>query len=126
MFDEADYMRKYMLKRYHERRAAAIKFLGGSCKCGATKRLEFDHVDRNSKKFEIAKLWGIAEAEFWKEIAKCQLLCKKCHEAKTLIDLGQRSAKNRHGTLSSYRYCRCALCCEAKAEYMRNWHRKNR
>jgi 5-methylcytosine-specific restriction endonuclease McrA len=121
--DRAVYMRDYMLRRYHRRRNAAIKFLGGKCACGETEGLQFDHKDRRKKSFTIAKLWGVSESRFWVEIAKCQLLCDDCHEKKTLADLGQVSAKTTHGTLSSYRYCKCAVCREAKAEYMRNYIR---
>lgn len=121
--DKAAYMRDYMLRRYHRRRKLAIEFLGGKCACGKTDGLQFDHKDRSEKSFDIAKLWGVSESRFWAEIRKCQLLCGGCHEKKTLIDLGQVSAKTTHGTLSSHRYCRCDLCREAKAEYMRNYQR---
>jgi hypothetical protein len=110
-----------MLRRYHERRAKALAFLGGACKCGSTSDLQFDHVDRTKKSFTIGKLWSLSEKVFWAEIAKCQLLCSKCHEEKTLIDLNQVSAKTRHGTLSTYRYCHCSLCRKANADYSAQW-----
>ena len=63
------YMRSYMLKRYHERRALALDYLGGFCVyCGSTEKLEFDHIDRTSKSFPISKLWSTAEDKFWEEI----------------------------------------------------------
>lgn len=52
-----------------------------------------------------------------------QLLCRSCHEAKTLVDRGQESAKESHGTLSSYKYCKCNLCKKAKADYMSRYHK---
>jgi 5-methylcytosine-specific restriction endonuclease McrA len=110
-----------MLERYHRRRKMALDFLGGRCECGSTKNLEFDHKIRSEKLFSIARMWGVAEVVFWKEIKKCQLLCAECHEKKTLRDLGQISAKTSHGTLSSYRYCRCASCREANNQYQREW-----
>ena len=119
--DYNSYMRGYMLRRYHERMAAAIAFLGGRCRCGSVKDLQFDHTDRTNKSFTVAKLWSLSKAKFWAEVSKCQLLCAMCHKQKTLKDLRQISAKTRHGTISTYRYCRCSLCREAKSAYMRQW-----
>lgn len=112
-----EYMREYMLKRYHQRRQQALEHLGGKCVvCGAEESLEFDHVDPEDKAFDIARrMAGVAEAKFWEEIEKCQLLCSTHHQEKTRRDLGQASAKETHGTLSSYRYCRCEKCREAKS-----------
>lgn len=120
------YMKKYMLERYHKRRRKAIAHLGGRCiKCGSSDNLQFDHIERNAKSFEIAKLSSKNEKDFWLEIEKCQLLCNTCHQEKTLIDLGRKSAKNTHGTLSSYRYCKCTLCKKAKADWQKNYKRKS-
>jgi len=54
------------------------------------------------------------------------LLCKKCHEEKTLLDMGRVSAKITHGTVSSYRYCKCELCKKAKSEYMKVFREKRK
>jgi 5-methylcytosine-specific restriction endonuclease McrA len=122
-----EYMKEYMLKRYHERREKAIEKLGGKCsKCRSTDGLQFDHVDRTTKKFTIGTLSSINEQDFWKEVDKCQLLCDTCHQAKTLVDLGRVSAKGTHGTLSSYRYCKCDECKAVKAAYMKSYKRKDR
>lgn len=119
------YMREYMLRRYRERMAEATAFLGGKCaRCDATDGLQFDHVDRSSKLFTVGRLWSVSKARFWAEVKKCQLLCMRHHEEKTLKDLGQISAKIRHGTLSTYRYCRCVECCAAMSAY--NAHRNMR
>jgi hypothetical protein len=122
-----EYMRQYMLKRYHDRRKKAIDKLGGKCvECNNAEELQFDHIDRNTKKFTIASLSSINEKAFWEEINKCQLLCETCHQKKTLIDLGQKSGKETHGTLSSYRYCKCDLCKEAHNKYTREWKQRKR
>ncbi len=121
------YMRQYMLRRYHTRRQDAIKALGGKCViCGDLENLEFDHKDRGLKGFTIAKGWSIGEERFWQEINKCQLLCKVCHHKKTLIDMGQKDARQTHGTLSSYRYCKCDLCREGKSRWQREYNKRTR
>lgn len=122
-----EYMRKYMLERYTSRREAGIKSLGGRCVvCGSCEDLKFDHVYPSTKEFTVAKFPSISEERFQEEIKKCQLLCPKCHNEKTLKDLGRENAKLVHGTISSYRYCKCNLCRAAKAEYMKNYKRKSR
>jgi 5-methylcytosine-specific restriction endonuclease McrA len=114
-------MREYMLKRYHERRAWVIALLSGKCsECPATENLQIDHIDRKKKGFDIAKrLSGASVETLLKEIKKCQLLCEPCHQKKTLEDFGRVSARTTHGTVSSYRYCKCDLCRAANAKYTR-------
>jgi len=60
----------------------AINFLGGKCEdCGETnvQTLEFHHKDENDKDCSIFELldcrWSVIE----KEISKCNLLCRNCH-----------------------------------------------
>lgn len=117
------YMRAYMLARIRRRRREARNFLGGKCgKCGATRRLEFDHRDRKSKAQRIAKMWTWSEKRFWAEVKKCQLLCYNHHLEKSLAERGMKLVKGVHGTAGNYRYgCRCALCRKAKSEQQRAW-----
>lgn len=113
-----------MLKRYHERKSQAIIYLGGQCvECQSRDDLQFDHKDRLTKGFTIAKLWSVNEQRFWEEIKKCQLLCLKCHIIKSALEQGKKPARGTHGTLSSYRYCRCDKCKRAKSEYMKDYFR---
>lgn len=122
-----EYMRQYMKRRYHERKDRAILFLGGKCiKCGTVEDLQFDHKDRKGKGFTISMLWSINEKDFWVEVKKCQLLCRKCHNIKTLDELGRVSARDRHGTLSSFRYCKCDICRAAARKWFREYMRKRR
>lgn len=108
-------MKAYFRERYQQRRQTAIAQLGGKCaECGATEELEFDHIDPAAKSFNLWKRSGITEERFQAELAKCQLLCPTHHKQKTLRDRGQVSAKGTHGTLSSYRYCKCDECKAAK------------
>lgn len=121
------YQRKYQLKRYHRRRKEAIAFLGDKCsKCGSIQNLELDHIDRKLKSFSIAKIWSYTEERFWSEIKKCQVLCQKCHSDKTILERGFKIAKGNHGTVSSYRYCRCTLCRAASTQANREYRRRKK
>ena len=117
-----------MLNRYKARRDAAIKELGGKCKvCGSPENLDFDHRDPSTKLYTLGNLLaGGSEALVQAELKKCQLLCEKCHDSKTLTDLGQESAKITHGTLSSHRYCKCRLCKDVWNAYHRELKAKNK
>lgn len=124
MSNDPEYMNDYMKNRWKERRIKAIKKLGGKCvKCPSVENLEFDHIDPSSKIRNVAQMSSMSEEIFWLEVSKCQLLCFECHKAKTLIDLDHVNAKTTHGTLSSYRYCKCDLCKQAKADYMKNYNK---
>lgn len=95
---------------------------GGACElCGATDRLEFDHIDRNSKAFGIGRGWSLARERVLEEIAKCQLLCRSCHVTKSLACGDMVSAQ--HGGHSMYRRhgCRCDLCCSGNLERGRKY-----
>ncbi len=118
-----EYMRTYMLKRYHERRNWAINYLGGKCaECGTVENLEIDHVDKSAKEINLARqLNSISKEKFKQEIAKCQLLCRACHTKKSIRDMGNRKAQ--HGSLTMYKYhkCRCDLCKKANTEYTKKY-----
>ena len=117
-----EYMKEYMLKRYHQRRAKAVELLGGRCqKCGALSSLEIDHIRPKSKTFDLGRLWSIAENKYLKELKKCQLLCDECHNNKSIIDHGHKKAKGTHGTISAYRYCKCDLCRQAKRDWYQTY-----
>lgn len=111
---------KYVLKRYHQRMELAKNILGGHCIiCNTVDNLEIDHINPDEKSFTISELWSVPIDRFYSELAKCQLLCKKHHKEK-------HSVKNQHGTLSTYRYCKCDLCRKAKSDYMRDYRKKKK
>ena len=121
-----EYMAAYMRERYHKKRAEIISRLGGKCvMCGSTDDLEVDHTDADSKSFEIAKVWN-RPALLEPELPKCRLLCRACHRLKTTNERGQTPAAGTHGTLSSYRYCKCDLCKKAKSEHNRQYKLKKK
>ena len=117
-----EYMRLYMKRRFDERKALALRLLGRKCvRCGSTEKLQFDHIDRSKKFHGLTEMYGHSESRFMEELRKCQLLCAGCHYEKTLEDLGGSSAFRTHGTLSSYRVCRCDLCKKAKSDWTRDY-----
>jgi len=67
-----------------EKKAICLEYLGGKCvKCGATERLEFDHIDRTTKKYTITGSVTNNFDNLKEELNKCQLLCYDCHKVKT-------------------------------------------
>jgi 5-methylcytosine-specific restriction endonuclease McrA len=119
------YMRKYMLERIRKRREYALSKLGDKCvNCGISENLEFDHIDPKSKKDVIANLWSYSKKILEEELAKCQLLCMPCHQRKSIMEAGKKIAKGAHGTVSSYRYCRCDVCREANSAHARQYRKK--
>lgn len=79
-FDK-EYHRKYYAKRKKE----YVKLLGGKCvKCGSVDKLQFDHIDKNSRNFKIAKIMKRKKEFVLKELKKCQLLCDSCHRKKSI------------------------------------------
>lgn len=115
------YHLEYMLKRYRLLKEEAIKILGGVCAvCGSKRKLEFDHIDPSKKSFAISGLWSISKVKRFRELRKCQLLCYRCHKAKTSSERPQTNFLC--GTTSRYyQGCRCHLCKEAFNTYRREW-----
>lgn len=121
-----EYMNRYMQERYTERMSTAIAKLGGKCvRCPTVSNLQLDHINPATKSFTIGKLWSIAKETFLNELTKCQLLCVDCHIEKTRIEQNQDDARKVHGTLSSYRYCRCELCRKAHSNYCKEYRKSH-
>lgn len=88
-----EYLRVYMNNRWDRRRSEAESRLGGRCVfCGTSNGLQFDHIDPTTKLFTIAKGSSFSEERFWREVDKCQLLCRNCHDVK---HSAERSVKMR-------------------------------
>lgn len=86
------YMREYQQRRNEKRIALAMELLGGQCEwCGSTMELEFDHEDPNSRYADITAgtVTNLSKRRFLEELAKCQLLCRPCHQAKTRQDYAE-------------------------------------
>lgn len=80
-------------------------------RCGEKENLQLDHFDPRIKVHH--NIWSWSEKRREEELAKCQVLCAKCHRTKTLAMRRQ----TRHGQLWMYmgHKCRCDLCKAAKA-----------
>lgn len=118
----------YDLNRYHERMGAAREQLGGRCVtwwCGATENLELDHIDPETKCFTLSSNWGLPEDVWQEELAKCQLLCRPCHELKTA---SENPVSEEHGTWAwvRWRKCKCEECRDFANAYSREYKRKKR
>jgi len=113
-----EYMREYMKKRFHQKRAEMIAILGGVCvHCGTTEKLEFDHIFENTKSWDIGKIWG--HRKVIAELKKIQLLCNSCHKKKS----ARYMSVDHGGGLSGKDGCKCTKCKARKAEYMKKYNK---
>lgn len=114
---------EYDLTRYYRRHQEAVTYLGGSCiDCGSVELLEFDHVDPDTKQFNVSAIMLHGDAKLYAELAKCVLRCTNCHRQRSA---GQQSVEHGGG-LSGKRNCKCVPCKARKAEYMRLWKSKSK
>lgn len=117
------------MKEYsRKRKEKVIEILGGKCAncgCAEISKLEVDHKNRNEKSLTFGKRWHQSWTRILEEIKKCQLLCKKCHIEKTVKERKQKLARGTHGTLSSYRYCKCEVCRKANRDYFREYNKRD-
>ncbi len=112
------HLHKWHQQKRAKRKAFCLNYLGGKCvKCNAKEDLEFDHIDPNSVEFRIGCSLEHGMDRLINELDKCQLLCFKCHWAKTRRDRGL--CEPSHGTASYYNNykCRCDKCRSAWTIY---------
>ena len=77
-------IREERRKQHKEKRAICLEYLGGKCvKCGTIHNLQFDHIKREGKKYEITRKLTYKFDNIKEELDKCQLLCPPCHLEKT-------------------------------------------
>jgi hypothetical protein len=109
---QREFQRKWRTKR----RTDAIASRGGKCcACQSVDKLEFHHVDRSEKIDHRVFSWSRERME--KELAKCDLLCYKCHWEETAKERGYYNYV--HGTLTCYKRggCKCTECRLANSVY---------
>lgn len=106
------YQREFCAKRRRDWLAA-----NGPCrKCGSFEQLEVDHVDPETKVHHNVWSWSKARREA--ELAKCQVLCRQCHQRKTAE---QNPRPAQHGTHSKQsKGCNCSPCRAAHAKWSRD------
>lgn len=117
-----EYMNTYRRERHRRVKTWAVEHLGGCCtQCGATRDLEFDHVDPLSKTLDVSVAFTRwSRQRLLDELAKCQLLCPSCHDAKT-VEQGSWWGVEHGGGASGKRNCPCVPCKTRKSEYQRLW-----
>jgi len=76
---------EYKREQRKEGKAYCVEYLGGKCvKCGTTHNLQFDHIKREGKKYNItSRITQNFSTILKEELDKCQLLCAPCHLDKT-------------------------------------------
>jgi 5-methylcytosine-specific restriction endonuclease McrA len=102
-------------RRNERRRQMAFNILGRKCvRCGSTENLQFDHKNPEEKTAKLSRFWSAEEHVFIREVLKCQVLCKKCHDKKTKNDV---TINAKHGSASMWQKgCRCKICAEKRVE----------
>lgn len=119
--------KRYLRERYAQQRSDMYAYLGGVCVvCGSTEQLEIDHVNWREKSFPVGQLWPVKKLpEVYRELDKCQLLCKDHHLEKSSVDQREIAAEMRspfkHGTTYSFMKakCTCDECKVARDEFNR-------
>ena len=116
-WDRSDYDRH----RYRTTVNRYIALLGNKCaQCKSTEGLEFDHVDPESKSFNIREKCLQGDRVILPELAKCQLLCSRCYDEK---NLEPKRAPHGGGSVGR-RNCNCEPCRLKRNEYQRERRRK--
>lgn len=84
--------------------------INGPCvQCGSQVELQVDHINPSTKVSH--KVWSWSEERRLEELAKCQVLCRKCHEAKTSRENSKASPCDGVNTTNYYKNkCRCDPC----------------
>ncbi len=123
-----EYMRVYMIQRYHRIRNEMVLALGSKCvRCGSVDGLQIDHIDRTKKMMNVERMTFVKAERRQKELENCQLLCQDCHTIKTVTeDLGRKFAE--HGDQTMYRHykCRCDKCKEGQRIRNKKYRSKSR
>jgi len=114
------YQRKWMAQRRQE------FLVGKQCAwCGSTDRLVVHHKDRSQK--EEHRIWSWSKKRREKELAKCVVICTRCHEEHHKEEKRRISSNVVHGTSNTYKNgCRCELCREAQRVHNGLYYRGKR
>lgn len=96
---------------------------GPCAQCGSWDRLELDHIDPAQK--VTHRVWSLAKPARDAELAKCQVLCSRCHKEKHRLLTAKPLV---HGTSNGYQKhrCRCDACRTANNVRVRRWKSKQK
>lgn len=116
-YADPERQRAYQREWVAERRA---NWLSDKCcvDCGATDRLELDHIDPDQKADH--RIWSWSWKRIEEEVAKCVVRCAPCHRARHAAEA------RRHGIGLYGRGCRCDECRAAKAASNRKYYKSRR
>jgi 5-methylcytosine-specific restriction endonuclease McrA len=122
-YKDKEKQRAFQRESIRTRRSAWLTENGPCRKCGSAENLEVDHIDRAIK--EQHRIWSWSEKRRTAELAKCQVLCRGCHQEKTAgeVEYIGRPRPKKHGAYALWKEgCRCDDCL-AGLERRRQWHR---
>lgn len=83
-------------------------------------------MDPTAKEVNPRELWSLAEANPRRvaELAKCQVLCRRCHAEKSSAE---SAAKVRHPSTTTYTNgCRCEGCRKAHRDAYAEYQKRRR
>lgn len=114
--DDPVKMREYKREWIANRRQKYMAEYGPCYFCETTENLEIHHIDPSEK--ENHAIWSWSQDRIEAELAKCLILCHKCH-AKMHTIMKRRPFE--HGTYYAYHVykCRCVECRAANAQAKR-------
>lgn len=115
-YKDPEQQRAYMRKWMHDRRQAWLSVHGPCTQCRSRRRLEVHHRDPTQKVDH--KVWSWTRERREAELAKCEVLCHRCHVKLTEAPHGAKSRYNAG--------CRCTECRKANATHSRERRRRRR
>jgi 5-methylcytosine-specific restriction endonuclease McrA len=93
-------MRVYQNAWLKNRRNAWLAENGPCRICGSWEQLEVDHIEPLTK--EAHRIWGWTAERREAELAKCQALCRACHELKTAREKAGLTVTQAYAILGWY------------------------
>jgi len=115
-----EYMRAYQRNWLAARRQRYLS--DKRCKrCGKTETLEIHHVDPKQKVSH--NIWSWSDARRDAELAKCEVLCRSCHNAHHKSEMEKPIV---HGTITAYKTkgCRCDACRKAVRAHAKTYRER--
>lgn len=93
----------FNLRSMKARREAWLSENGPCVQCSSWLELQVHHRDKATKVSH--NVWSWRQERRIEELAKCDVLCKKCH-----TELHALERRKEHGSKGYRRGCRCPIC----------------